>query len=62
MTTIIKSRQDATAWQKRFEAQAPKVGDYAPNFELRDSSGSNPVKLSEFHGQRPVALVFGSFT
>lgn len=62
MTTIIKNRQDATAWQKRFDAQAPKVGDYAPDFELRDSSGGNPVKLTNYRGLKPVALVFGSFT
>jgi len=34
----------------------------APDFELSDVSGENAVSLSDFRGQKPVALVFGSFT
>ena len=50
------------AWQKKYNAEAPKQGDRAPDFELCDVKGENPVRLSQFIGQRPVALVFGSFT
>ncbi len=50
------------AWQKKYDANAPKVGDQAPDFELADTSGGNPVRLSAFKGRKPVALVFGSFT
>ena len=58
----IKNRKQATAWQERHDPHAPKVGDMAPDFELRDSSGENPVRLSQYRGIKPVALVFGSFT
>ncbi len=62
MTNTIQHRKAATAWQKRYDAHAPKVGDMAPDFELHDVNGQNPVRLSDFRGQKPVALVFGSFT
>jgi peroxiredoxin len=53
---------EARAWQARYDPGAPKVGDLAPDFELRDSHGENPVRASDFRGRQPVALVFGSFT
>jgi hypothetical protein len=62
MQSTIKNRHEATSWQKKFDQSAPKVGDLAPDFELYDSNGENPVRLSEFRGHKPVALVFGSFT
>jgi hypothetical protein len=55
-------RQRHSAWQKRYDAQAPRVGDPAPGFELLDVEGQHSVRLSDFQGQKPVALVFGSFT
>ena len=62
MTSTIKNRQIATSWQKRYDAKAPKTGDLAPDFELSDLEGANPVRLSDFRDSKPVALVFGSFT
>lgn len=62
MNATIKNRNEATSWQKKYDQQAPKVGDLAPDFELSDSTEDNTVKLSDFRGQKPVALVFGSFT
>ena len=50
------------AWQKKHDANAPKVGDLAPDFELADVNGENLVRLSDFRDRKPVALVFGSFT
>ncbi|MCP4542169.1 MAG: redoxin domain-containing protein [Chloroflexi bacterium] len=38
------------------------MGDVAPDFELRDINGENPVHLSDLNGKKPVALIFGSFT
>jgi hypothetical protein len=60
--STIHDRREATAWQRQHDPRAPKVGDLAPDFELRDSDGANPVRLTDFRGDRPVALVFGSFT
>ena len=62
MNATIKNRSEATSWQKKHDDQAPKVGDLAPDFEISDSTGENTVKLSDFRGQKPVALIFGSFT
>ena len=62
MTHPIKSRDDSTAWHERYGPLAPQVGDEAPEFELRDVHGENPVRLSDFRGKAPVALIFGSFT
>jgi len=50
------------AWQKKYDARAPKVRALAPDFELTDVSGEHRVRLSDFQGRKPVALVFGSFT
>jgi hypothetical protein len=58
----IKNRQQAAAWQRKYDQIAPKVGDPAPDFELADISGSNPIQLSSFQGLQPVVLIFGSFT
>jgi hypothetical protein len=37
-------------------------GDSAPDFALPAHDGSGTVTLSSFRGQRPVVLVFGSYT
>jgi hypothetical protein len=62
MSNFFKYRKEARARQKQFDALAPKVGDLAPDFELRDAKGENPVRLSQFRGRKPAALIFGSFT
>lgn len=49
-------------WQRRYDALAPKVGDPAPDFELSDVEGRHSVRLSDYRGRMPVALIFGSFT
>ena len=38
-----------------------RVGDAAPDFRLPARSGGE-VALSSFRGQRPVVLIFGSYT
>ncbi len=62
MIKTIKTRKKAQEWQKKFDALAPKVGDLAPDFELCDADGQNPARLADFREQKPVALIFGSFT
>jgi hypothetical protein len=59
---LINNRKEATAWQKKYDALSPKVGDSAPDFQLIDTSGKQVIQLSTFRGQKPVALIFGSFT
>lgn len=44
-----------------FASIAPKVGDPAPAFELRDLDGAT-VRLSDATARGPVVIVFGSFT
>ena len=39
-----------------------KVGDRAPDVELLALDGSTPVRLKDKLGEKPVVLVFGSFT
>jgi len=60
--TTITNRQEASIWQKKHDASSPKVGDLAPDFELFDIQGEHPIQLSDFKGEKPVALIFGSFT
>ena len=42
-----------------FSATGPRVGEYAPGFELTDLSGKSH-SLSELHANGPVLLVFWS--
>lgn len=39
-----------------------QVGDRAPDFTLEKTDKSGNVQLSSFRGQKPVVLVFGSYT
>lgn len=62
MQKTVRSIRAHRAWQREYDAKAPREGDIAPDFELFDLNGENPVLLSDFRGERPVALVFGSYT
>ena len=39
-----------------------KVGDPAPDFRLKRYDDSSWMQLSSFRGDRPVLLIFGSYT
>lgn len=39
-----------------------KAGDLAPDFHLRKLHSAEIVELASFRGQKPVALIFGSYT
>jgi hypothetical protein len=47
-----------------FHARAGKlkVGDDAPDFSLNAQDGKSSVRLSSFKGNKPVVLIFGSYT
>ncbi|MBE9524019.1 MAG: hypothetical protein IMY76_02900 [Chloroflexi bacterium] len=60
--SYITNRHEARSWQKKYNIHAPRVDELAPDFELMDTNGENPIRLSELIGKQPVALVFGSFT
>ncbi len=40
----------------------PAPGTDAPDFTLRPPDGGDPVTLSSFKDEKPVALIFGSYT
>jgi len=53
---------EVSGWQQEHNPNVPKVGEMAPDFELSDYTGSKMVRLSDFRGEKPVVLLFGSFT
>lgn len=63
-------RGGGAAWQWAEDAGAepgnsqerPLVGHDAPDFTLSSLNGGKLVTLSSFEGDRPVALIFGSYT
>jgi len=62
MGEMLAQMKKEKAWQQCFEPNAPKPGDLAPDLKLRDVAGENSVRLSDFRGKKPAALVFGSYT
>lgn len=40
----------------------PRLGEPAPDFTLQPTDGGASVSLSSFRDERPVALIFGSYT
>ncbi len=38
------------------------VGDLAPDLELASADGSPPKKISDLYREKPLVLVFGSYT
>jgi peroxiredoxin len=62
MFKAIQARNKMRKWQNEYDPLAPKVGDAAPDFELRDINSEKTVRLSDFRDKKPVALIFGSYT
>lgn len=56
--------QDVMARPDYRDLMTPKVaeGDRAPDFELARLDGDGTVRLGSLLAERPVALVFGSYT
>lgn len=47
---------------RNFNTELPRVGEMAPDFELRTVDGLTRVRLSSFRGTKPVVLIFGCFS
>lgn len=59
---IFRFRRQKGRVMKKLDRAAPKAGDLAPDFTLSDISGTETIRLSDFRGRKPVALIFGSYT
>ena len=59
--TITQQGVAATRWT-RARAGTVNVGYAAPDFRLPTVDRRSAVQLSSFRGDRPVVLVFGSYT
>ena len=44
------------------DEMGPAVGQEPPDFNLKLLGSEDRIRLSDFRGKRPVALVFGSYT
>jgi hypothetical protein len=60
--TLSPALRAALAAVAARDEMGPKVGTYPPDFCLKRLDTDARVRLSSFRGQRPVALVFGSYT
>ena len=60
--SILKIRKKLIKRQKGLDQLAPRAGDMAPDFTLQNIAGTETITLSSFRGQKPVALIFGSYT
>ncbi len=58
----ITYRGREKAWQQKYDPLAPKAGDMAPDFALPEVGSNRIWRLSDFRGQKPVVLIFGSYT
>jgi hypothetical protein len=56
--------QDVMAREDYRDLMTPKVaeGDLAPDFQLPSLGGDSIVRLDSLVAERPVALIFGSYT
>jgi hypothetical protein len=60
--TMVAFRLKYNKMQKSRDQLAPKKGDLAPDFTLSTIDGSQSISLSDFRFEKPVVLIFGSFT
>jgi membrane-associated protease RseP (regulator of RpoE activity) len=61
--TVLRDGKELTIAAGLHELDAhPAVGDPAPDFTLKSADGKREWALKEHLGNKPVVLVFGSFT
>jgi hypothetical protein len=58
----IRDRQAGLQLIQGRAKNAPRVGQVAPDFELKTADGKETIRLSSFRGRKPVVLIFGSHT
>ena len=58
----VESLADGMRVVKDRARNHPKLGEQAPDFEADLADGSGVLRLSELYREKPVVLVFGSFT
>ena len=61
-TTLVAQTSPGEVIREMMREGTLKVGDPAPDFDLKERDGVARVRLSSFKDQKPVALVFGSYT
>lgn len=61
-TTRRAGARAARAARTMPNANPLKVGQTAPNFKLSTTDGKRTVELAAFKGNKPVVLIFGSYT
>ncbi len=59
LTDMLRHAMEAVVVR---DEMGPHVGDSPPEFNLKRTGSEERVRLSSFKGQRPVALIFGSYT
>ena len=60
--TLPATVRQALAATVARDEMGPAAGTIPPDFELKRLDADERVRLSNFKGQRPVALAFGSYT
>ncbi|MCH8268604.1 MAG: hypothetical protein IH846_13895 [Acidobacteria bacterium] len=58
-------RKRGVAWREKYYADhegTTRLGELAPDFNLKMQNSNEWVRLSDFRGEKMVALVFGSYT
>ena len=59
LTGLLRQAMEAVVQR---DEMGPNVGDVPQDFDLKLVGSEERVKLSSFKGQKPVALIFGSYT
>jgi hypothetical protein len=61
-TWIFEPAEERTAAIPEESSSGAMSGDIAPDFTLESPDGKSVATLSSFRGDKPVALIFGSYT
>lgn len=59
---LLLATEMAFAQQRPARDDGLKVGEVAPTFKLKALDGKAQTDLEAFRGEKPVVLVFGSYT